>query len=94
MNDPQVIYFYGSSLKGTKKTRDLAFRTLKQMISPKRCETSTYGERAIVEAILNHINSKVNQLAIVRNHFINALVEASKPDTNMTASFLSWYIYV
>ena len=91
MTDPEVIYFYGASLKGTKKTRDLAFRTLKKMTTPSRCEISTYGEKVFFEGI-NDMNKKVNDLAIVRNHFMNALVEASKPDSNMTAPLLSWYI--
>ena len=90
MNDPEVIYFYGSSLKGTKKTRDLTFRTLKKITTPSRCDLSTYGERAIIIANLNGLNKKVNELSIVRGHFINALVEASKPDSSMTASLLSW----
>ena len=94
MTDPEVIYFYGTSLKGTKKTRDLAFKTLKAMTSPSRCQTDTYGERALVQTLINDMNQKVNELGIVRNHYINALVEASKPDSNMTAPLLSWYIYV
>ena len=88
MSDPELIYVLGSALRGTKNTRDLAFKTLREITAPRRCDMKTYGDNVL--ATLKELNSKIDQLAPLRRKFINALIETSKPDTNMTAPFLSW----
>jgi hypothetical protein len=89
MADPEIMFMYGGAFASTKKNRELALKTLKELGTSNTCDLiKTLPENAI--KMTKELNAKVDLLAPIRQNFINVLVEIAKPDSKITPAIGAW----
>ena len=89
MADPEVMFMYGGAFASTKKNRELALKTLKELGTSNTCDLIKNKPDDALK-MTKELNSKVDALAPIRQNFINALVEITRPESKITPAIGAW----